>query len=1148
MDFYALLDQVVDLLRSRQRVTYRTLQRQFDLDDAALEDLKEELLFAHPQIADEEGRGLVWTPDPAPVPASSATAPSAFAVETRQEPPLLSSIPPHLAEKILTSRSALEGERKHVTVLFADLKGSLELLADRDPEEARQLLDPVLERLMAAVHRYEGTVNQVMGDGIMALFGAPIAHEDHAVRACYAALAMQEAIRRYSEDVRRRYGLEVQIRVGLNSGEVVVRAIGNDLHMDYSAIGQTTHLAARMEQLAPPGSIRLTANTLRLAEGWVQVIPLGPVPVKGLPDPVEVCELTGAGPSRTRWQAFAARGLTPFVGRQAELAALRQALAQAGAGHGQVVAVIGEPGVGKTRLFHEFTHASHPQGWLLLESSSASYGKATPYLPVIDLLKDYFQLEDRDEARRMREKLTGRLLTLDPTLGPTLPAFLALLEVPVEDSPWQTLDPSHRRQRTLDALKRLLLRESQVQPLLLVFENLHWIDAETQAFLDGLVESLPTARLLLLVNYRPEYQHGWRNKTSYTQIRLDPLPPVNAEALLHSLLGDDASLEPLKQRLIERTQGNPFFLEESVRTLVETQVLVGAQGGYRLAQALPRIQVPSTVQAVLAARIDRLPPEEKQLLQTAAVIGNEVPYALLQVMLEAPEEPLRLGLTHLQAAEFLYETRLFPEIEYTFKHALTQQVAYETLLQERRRALHARIVAALEALAEDRVGEQVERLAHHALRGEVWDKALAYCQQAGDKATARSAYHEAVGYFEQALRALSRLPEQRDTHERAIDLRLALRSALFPSGDSERILVHLREAEALAVALDDPRRLGAIAGFLSVHFRNIGAYDQAIAAAQRALALATASEEVVLHALANQRLGLIYQSQGDYRRAIDCLRQSVASLYGAQRRERFGQANVPSVQSLAYLAACYGELGLFAEGRGLGEEGLQIAETVADPSSLLWASYGIGLLSLCQGDLSRAVPLLERAMSICQEADLPLFFPRMAAALGAAYTLAGRVADAVALLTPAMEQTLRPDMTGFQALCRLPLSEAHMLAGRLEDAYALVERTLALACAHQERSNEAYALRLLGEIAARHQPPEHHQAEASYRQALALAEELGMRPLIAHCRLGLGKLYTTIGRCAEAGAELSIALELYRAMEMRFWLPQAEAALVQMEE
>ena len=752
MTFEELLDQAIAMLERRGRVTYRALKRQFQLDDDVLKDLTAEIIKAQRLAVDEDGEVLVWTG----ILAGADRFPAPV-----QEPVRVPNTytPPHLAEKILTSKAALEGERKQVTVLFADLKGSMELLADRDPEEARQLLDPVLERMMAAVHRYEGTVNQVMGDGIMALFGAPIAHEDHAVRACYAALAMQEAIHCYSAEVRRVHGIEVQSRVGLNSGEVVVRAIGNDLHMDYSAIGQTTHLAARMEQLAPPGSIRLTAETLRLAEGWVQVTPLGPVPVKGLPAPVEVCELVGAGPARTRLQAFAARGLTPFVGRQAEIAALYQALERAGAGHGQVVAVIGEPAIGKTRLFYEFTHASRAQGLLLLESSSTSYGKATPYLPVIDLLKAYFQLEDRDDGRRMREKLTGRLLTLDPALGPTLPAFLALLEVPVEDPHWQALDPSQRRQRTLDALKRLLLRESQVQPLLLVFENLHWIDTETQAFLDGLVESLPAARLLLLVNYRPEYQHGWHQKTYYSQLRLDPLPPASIEAMLQSLLGDDVGLEPLKQRLIERTQGNPFFLEESVRTLVETQVLVGTQGAYRLARELPSIQVPATVQAVLAARIDRLPPEEKQLLQTAAVIGTEVPLALLQAIAEAPEEALHLGLAHLQAAEFLYETRLFPEREYTFKHALTQQVAYETLLQERRRALHARIVEALEALAGDRVAEQVESLAHHALRGEVWDKALAYCRQAGEKAMARSAHREAVGYFEQALSALPHLPE-----------------------------------------------------------------------------------------------------------------------------------------------------------------------------------------------------------------------------------------------------------------------------------------------------------------------------------------------------------------------------------------------------
>jgi tetratricopeptide (TPR) repeat protein len=839
--------------------------------------------------------------------------------------------------------------------------------------------------MMDAVHRYEGTVNQVLGDGIMALFGAPLAHEDHAVRGCYAALTMQAAMRRYAEDVRRSHGLEMQMRVGLNSGEVVVRAIGNDLHMDYSAVGQTTHLAARMEQLATPGSIRLTAATLRLAEGLVQVNALGQFPVKGLAESVEVFELVGASTIRRRLQASAARGLTRFVGRQQELAALQQVLEQAGAGHGQVVAVVGEAGVGKSRLVYEFIHSHHTPGWLVLESASVSYGKATPCFPVIDLLKRYCHVEDQDEPRTVRAKVTGQVLTLDEALQDTLPALLSLLEVLPEDSPFRSLDPPQRRQRTLQALKRVLLRESQVQPLLLVFEDLHWIDTETQALLDSLVESLPTARLLLLVNYRPEYQHGWGSKTYYTQLRLDPLPPASADEFLQALLGDDPNLAPLKQLLIARTAGNPFFLEESVRTLVETGVLVGEPGAYRLAQALPTIQVSATVQAVLAARIDRLPLEEKGLLQTAAVIGNEVPLPLLQAIADLPEEVLQLGLAHLQATEFLYETRLFPECAYTFKHALTHEVAYGSLLHERRRALHARIVVALEALAPERGAEQVERLAHHALRSEVWDKALAYCRQAGEKAMAQSAYREAVGSFEQALSALPHLPETRGTREQAIDLRLALRSALHPSGDFGRVLACLREAEALAEALDDPRRLGQISVHLSTHFRYMGAYDQAIAVTQRARALATAGGDVVLQALANQRLGLAYLAQGDYRQAIDYLGQAVAFFDGAQRHERFGHIFLPAVNSRTLLAACHTELGTFAEGRALAAEGLWIAEAVAHPGSLMSASHGIGLLALRQGNLPRALPRLEQAVSICHEADLLVYFPWIATALGAAY-------------------------------------------------------------------------------------------------------------------------------------------------------------------
>ncbi|HSX76958.1 MAG TPA: AAA family ATPase, partial [Candidatus Saccharimonadia bacterium] len=528
-------------------------------------------------------------------------------------------------------------------------------------------------------------------------------------------------------------------------------------------------------------------------------------------------------------QAASGRGLTRFVGRDAELAALHQALEQAGAGHGQVAALVGEPGVGKSRLVYECTRSHRTQGWLVLESSSVSYGKATPYLPVIDLLKAYCGIEARDDSRRRREKALGKVLGLDEALRPMLSAVLALFEVPVDEPQWQALDPPQRRQRTLDAVKRLLLRESQVQPLLVVCEDLHWIDAETQALLDSLVESLPTARLLLLVNYRPEYQHAWGHKTYYTQLRLDPLPPARADELLQALLGDGPSLAPLTRLLIGRTEGNPFFLEESVRTLMETGVLVGTPGAYHLAQDVTTFQVPATVQAVLAARIDRLSPEDKSLLQSAAVIGKDVPAALLQAIAEVPEAALHRSLSRLQAAEFLYETRLFPEPEYTFKHALTHETAYGSLLQERRRVLHAHIADAMATLYADRLVEQVERLAHHALRGEVWAKALVYWRQAGEKAMTRSAYREAVGYVEQALSTLPHLPEQRDTREQAIDLRLALRSALLSSGDTGRILACLREAEALAEALDDHRRLGHVSAILSFHFRGRGAHDQAIA-------------------------------------------------------------------------------------------------------------------------------------------------------------------------------------------------------------------------------------------------------------------------------------------------------------------------------
>ena len=1047
--------------------------------------------------------------------------------------------PEHLAEKILTSKAALEGERKQVTVLFADLKGSMELLADRDPEEARKLLDPVLERMMEAVHRYEGTVNQVMGDGIMALFGAPVAHEDHAVRACYAALRMQESVKGYAEQAFRAHGVTVRIRVGLNSGEVVVRSIRSDLRMDYTAVGQTTHLAARMEQLAPPGAIWITGETLRLAENFVQVHPLGPVPVHGLDAPVEVYEVVAAGQVRTRFQAAALRGLSRFVGRDAEMDQLRVALEGARRGHGEVVAVVGEPGVGKSRLFHELTRSHRVAGCRTLQASAVAYGRTTSYLPVIDLLKTYLRIDERDDTRSIRAKVTGHLLTLDEALRDVVPPVLWLLDALPEEDGLRSLEPPQRRQLTLDAVKRLLLRESRVQPLVLVLEDLHWVDAETQALLDSLVESVPAAPLLLLVNYRPEHSHGWTGKTYYRQLRVDPLPPESAEELLQVLVGGGAELTPLKRLLIERTQGNPFFLEESVRTLVETGVLAGERGAYRLIEDARPIQVPATVQALLAGRIDRLPAEAKRLLQAASVIGKDVPFVVLQAIGEDGEGDVRRGLAHLQAAEFLYESHLFPELEYTFKHALTHEVAYASLLQERRRLLHLRILEALEHRhAAAQPSEDVERLARHALGGEAWDKAATYLRQAGQRTMTRSSYGAAAGLLREALRALARLPETSDTLAQAIDVRLELRLALIPLGRYHDALAVMREAEGLATRLGDPARLGRVLADISARLRNVaGEHLQAIEVGRRALAIAADSGDRELELEAQYRTGQAYFAIGDYRQALHFLSRCVEG--GGEGR----QSPLFASWSRAWLALTLSNLGRFADARSHAQEALRIAVGADDPFTLAEALTGVGSVALAEGDLDGAIDALERASAVIHASSLQPW--AVLARLGHAYALAKRPLEARGLLEKVTREATTMSAMGVgRAMQHVWLGEAYLLEGRLDDALERAQEAVSLAQRHQERSHEAWSLRLLGDIAS-HRPQQDETAEGYYREAVALAGELGMRPLVAHCHFHLGKRFRKTDRPEQAREHLTRATAMYREMDMRFWLDQAEAEIRQ---
>jgi class 3 adenylate cyclase/tetratricopeptide (TPR) repeat protein len=1048
--------------------------------------------------------------------------------------------PKHLAEKILTSRASLEGERKRVTVLFADLKGSMELLAGRDPEDARKLLDPVLELMMDAVHRYEGTVNQVMGDGIMALFGAPLAHEDHALRACYAALRMQEAVKLYADNSRRTHGVRVQIRIGINSGEVVVRAIGSDLRMDYSAVGEATHLAARMEQLASPGSILLTASTLGLAQGLVAVKPLGPVTVKGLGDAVEVYELTGAGPARTRLQAAAGLGLTRFVAREAELERLRRVQQLAGGGQGQVAAVVGDAGVGKSRLVHEFVHSRHLDGWMVLESASVSYGTGTSYLPVIDLLKSYFRIQDRDDLREVGERVTAKVLGLDEALTPTLPALLALLDVPTDGAAWQTLDPSQRRQRTFEAVKQLLLRQAREQALLVVLEDLHWIDGETQVLLDTLVEDLSAARILLLVNYRPEYQDAWTGKAYHSHFRLDALPTEGAGELLDALLGDEPGLAPLKQMLVKR--GNPFFLEETVRTLVETRALAGERGHYRLTQPVQTIQVPPTVHAMLAARIDRLAPDDKHLLQIASVVGKDVPSSLLRGIAELPDEELQCGLDRLRGAEFLYEARLYPEVEYTFTHALTHEVTYGGLLREHRRVLHGRIVAEIEALAADRLNEQVERLAHHAVRGEVWPKAVTYLHQAGYRALMRAANREGIAYLERASAALLQLPATRERAEMAVDLHLELYNGLWSVGEREQSLQHARAADEGAQALGDLRRQTRAKGSLTQYFWITGNPRDALETGRAAVEMAAGLDDPWFVLRANFILGMIHHVRGELRTARAMFARFV-EWFGPLADQQPGSAGLYSAWYRTFLARCLADLGEFAEATAHGEEAVRIAEAVDQWLNLAAACSALGYVALRKGDFAAAVRVHERGLACCRERAVSSLVPQTAAGLGYALALSGRVDEAVPLLREGVKHGESIRRMDHQSIRLAWLSEGLLRAGRVDEAGEGALRSLEAARRHDERANEGWILCLLGEIELRRGSADSGSAERHFLDAVDLASELGMRPLVAHGHFGLGKLYGRTGRRQEARQHLATATTLYRELDMRSGLEQVEVEM-----
>jgi class 3 adenylate cyclase/tetratricopeptide (TPR) repeat protein len=1030
--------------------------------------------------------------------------------------PAASGEPGAFGQAPLWRHELSQGERKTVSALFADIKGSMELMENLDPDEARAIVDPALRLMIEAAQRYDGYVVQSTGDGIFALFGAPAAHEDHPLRALHAALRMQEDLNRYGDGLRAKGRSPLRVRVGVNTGEAVVRSLETHARVEYTPIGHSTGLAARMQTLARPGSVAVTEQTRKLCEGYFTFKSLGAVQVKGVSEPVNIYEATGLGPLRTRFQLSAERGLSRFVGRQDEIGQTIRALELARAGHGQIVAVQGEAGVGKSRLFYEFKAAAQAE-CLVLETFGLAHGKSSAYLPVIELLRNYFEIAVVDNKRRQREqriskllalnsgrvispgrrrareKMARKLRALDSTLEDTLPHLFTLLGIQDSSEPLGEIDGQVKRRRTQEALKRILLRESLNQPLVVIFEDLHWIDGETQSFLNLLADSIANARVLLLVNYRPEYRHEWSNKSYYAQVRLDPLGAKNAGEMLKSLLGDDDAVVTVSRLIIDKTEGNPFFIEEMVRALFEQGVLV-RDGMVKLAKSLDDARLPPTVQGILTGRIDRLPAAEKELLQAIAVLGRKFPVSLIRGVTQLTEDQLERMLSVLRNGEFIYEQPALPEAEYTFKHALTQEVAYNSLLTQRRKLLHERAASAIESFYEDRLDDHVEELAHHYSRSENAGKALDYLLKAGENAAQRSASREALERFEAGLKLLAAMPASPARDRQELATRVAI---LWPLGEVEgpaaaEIESNLKRAEELCQKGETPTDLVfQVLHGLWIYYFFIARFELARTLADQIIAFGAQRGDEIASLTGHHHLGVTCAtSTGEFRAATASLEKSIAIA------ERLLPGCTNPILRHVVSALVYGRVNLSWTLWTLGypQQALHQIDLLYGLPKDVCAKFDT--VTILSGDFTIRCRYLrdyrvgrekaEALIALSHENGFSHMETLGSVYLGHVIVHEGNVEQGIETILRGREAFRTAGYASNFHYCNGLLADAYLAAGRMREGLAIVEESIAAANQLTLRWLEAELHRLKGEFLAADGHVD--EAEVAMRRAIDLAQ------------------------------------------------------------
>ena len=1050
--------------------------------------------------------------------------------------------PKILADKIINMRGYIEGERKLVTVLFTDVVNYTSISEKLDPEEVHRVMDGCFKILMDQIHRYEGTVDKFTGDGMMALFGAPVAHENHAQRACYAALAMQRAIVEYSEIIQRECGVEFKLRVGLHSGPVIVGSVGNDLRMDYTAIGDTTNLASRIESMAKQGTVLVSADTHRMARDFFKFGPQGKIKVKGKDEPVEVYELIEVGEVETRIEAAARKGLTQFVGRNKEIESLKEAFEKAQSGSGQIIGIVGEAGVGKSRLLLELRGMIPPGEYTYIESECFHYGVSMAYLPLLDIIRHYFDIKEGEREFVIKKRMAEKISQLDGKLEDILPPLYELLSLTVEDDEYFKLEPLQKREKSFEAVRNLLLRESANRPLILAIENIHWVDRTSEEFLTYLVGWLAHVRIMLVLLYRPEYTHQWASKSYYGQIGVDQLSASDSAELVQSILREGEVVPELRDLIATRAGGNPLFMEEFTHTLMENGTIQKKDNQYVLTTKASEIQIPDTIQGIIAARMDRLEDNLKSTMQVAAVIGRDFTYRILQSITGMREE-LKSYLLNLQGLEFIYEKNLFPELEYVFKHALTQEVAYNSLLLKRRKDIHEKIGKAIETLFADRLEEFYEMLAHHYSRSKNLEKAYQYLKLSGDKASRHYSNWEALYFLREAIGILNKLPDTEENKRRMIEVFLLMEGPMKILAYPEDSLQLLHNGERLSIELGDERSLAIFYSNIGLSYAFKGNSIQGIEYAEKCFNTAEKIEDLELIAPTAFNLCSSYAITGEYVKTVQ-VAPRVLDLFEKTSRESdaFGVAfnfNIYSALS-AYYGNAKGFLGNFKEGEALCEKALRFAYEIDNLYSMGFAEVMFCLFFIIKGDGEKAVEHSRNAIKYAEEGQIVPLLALLWTYLGQGYYFIGDLQNAKKFIEKGIELKSDSGLSFLLSQHYWALAMVLFDSGELESAHSYCTEALKLAQSNNEKHIEGPLRILLGRIMAKTERSQYSIAEDSILQGIRLLDELELKPFLFQGYLYLGELYADTGQKEKALENLKKAENAFQEMGMDYWLSRTQ--------